>query len=91
MRLLNWFFAWFGLQLVPAEHGELYLVEREVLEMVEGLIPVVRHWDRQHGASGEFKYHQVYAQGIKLFPKAAHMDVGMAIQFALRRHRGRRR
>lgn len=51
-------------------------------------IPGVQKFEGR-GPSGEWRRHRVYAELLKAFPKAAKVDLAMAIELAVRRERGR--
>lgn len=91
LRIANKMLLPAGYQIVPIKNGQRYLLEPHVLDIAEGLIPVVRHWDRQHGLAGDRKRHQAYASGLKMFPDRLRSDVSLAVEYAYRWHKGPKR
>jgi len=65
-------------------------IPNELILLVEALLPVILKVEEEHPKeSGEYRRHQVYAKGLKLFPNAARDDIGLAIEYGVRKMKGK--
>lgn len=90
LRFMNWLFAKWDYQLVPVHKGERMLVGPHLVEMSQKLEKVVRHFDRFEFLHGGAKKRQALAEAKKMFPKERTHDVELALDLALKVHRGSR-
>ena len=87
LKMLNAFFGLFGYALVPTD-SDVIRLSLEMLHVSEVARPVVAKLERRSIGSPEYRRHEAYAKLLKRFPEVPAMDVSVAIEHALRKHRG---
>lgn len=86
LKLANIFFGLFGYELVE-KGSDVIRLSPEILHVADTARPHVASLDRVEGVSPEYRRHTVYAALLKRFPHVPAMDVSVALEYALRKHR----
>ncbi len=62
----------------------------EVIDVAVELLPHILDQEDKHAKeTGEYRRHQVYARGLKLYPEMDKVDLALAVELGVRRMKGR--